>query len=154
MSKHHYKVRTQWTGASKGATESENYSRDCVVSIQGKADVLGSSDPSFKGDPTRHNPEDMLLSALSMCHMLSYLALASRKGLKVIGYEDNAEGEMVVEAGKPGKFVSATLKPTVILEAGQDAELARALHEKAHAICFIANSLNFPVSMDITVRLG
>lgn len=144
---HHYRTRITWTGnLGSGTAGYRAYARDFIASIPGKPDIAGSSDPAFRGDPARWNPEDMLLAAISACHKLWYLHLCADHGIVVMAYEDDAEATMDTgSAEAPGHFVSATLKPRVTVAAGADKALALALHEKAHHACFIANSLNFPV---------
>ena len=142
---HHFQCRLTWTGASQGATSSyDAYSRDLLVEVEGKPALRGSSAPPFRGDAKVHNPEDLLVAALAECHCLSYLALASRAGIVVVGYEDRASGVMARIDGKI-RFREATLHPRVWVAPGTDLEKARALHEKAHTECFIASSVNFPV---------
>ncbi|MGE5766412.1 MAG: OsmC family protein, partial [Bacteroidota bacterium] len=99
---------------------------------------------AFRGDPNLHNPEDMLVLALSSCHMLSYLALAALEGLEVVAYEDSAQGTMQQE-GRGGRFTDVLLRPRVTVAPGSDLSRAEALHDEAHRTCFIANSVNFPV---------
>lgn len=146
MSGHRYAVRVEWSGAGEtGTTSYRAYGRDHRIVIAGKPDLLGSSDPSFRGDATRHNPEDLLVAAVSACHMLWYLHLAAEAGVVVTGYVDRADGEMVLEADGGGHFTGVTLRPEVTLAEGIDAAKARVLHETAHAKCFIARSVNFPI---------
>jgi organic hydroperoxide reductase OsmC/OhrA len=115
-----------------------------VISIDHKQDLQGSSDSIFRGDVTKHNPEDMLLSSLSVCHMLWYLHLCADAGVIVTAYTDNVEG--ILEYGKNGgKFTEVTLHPVVSVESEEMIPLAMSLHSEAHACCFIANSVNFPV---------
>jgi organic hydroperoxide reductase OsmC/OhrA len=142
---HRYAARLCWTGGAAGpAVDYATYSRDYVVAIGGKPDLHGSADAHFRGDPTRHNPEDLLVAALSACHLLSYLAECARAGVAVVAYEDDASGEMTLIDGKI-RFREVVLRPRVaIADAARIAE-ATALHERAHAECFIANSVNFPV---------
>ena len=142
---HRFECRLVWSGAAKGPTASyEDYSREYRVDFEGKPSIRGSAAPAFRGDPTLHDPEDMLVAALSACHCLSYLALCARAGVHVIGYEDEVFGRMERVDGVV-KFTDVTLHPKVTVAPGSDAEKARALHERAHAVCFIANSVNFPV---------
>ena len=144
MAEHHFACRLRWTGAAAGPTRDyASYSRDYEVLIEGKAPLVCSSDVAFKGDPDRLNPEDLLVASLAGCHMLTYLALCARAGIEVVAYEDQASGRMTVKDGRM-RFTEVTLAPTVRIGAG-DPERARALHEKAHEHCFIANSVNFPV---------
>jgi organic hydroperoxide reductase OsmC/OhrA len=142
---HHYEMQVTWTGAAAGGTRDyKTYSREYRADLPGKPSITGSSDPAFRGDPNLHNPEDMLVLALSACHMLSYLALAALEGLEVTGYEDSARGTMQQE-GRGGRFTEVVLRPRVTVAPGSDPTRAEALHEEAHQTCFIANSVNFPV---------
>ena len=142
---HRYRVDVEWTGNRGTGTDGyRNYSRNHVIRIPGKPDLAGSSDPAFRGDATRHNPEDMLVAALSACHMLSYLHMATVAGVVVVAYDDNAEGTMATE-GDGGHFTEVVLRPVVTIRADSDPGKALAAHEAAHHACFIANSVNFPV---------
>ena len=141
---HHFAARLVWTGAAQGSTRDyEAYSRDYRIEVEGKPALEGSSDPAFRGDARRYNPEDLLVMSLSACHMLSYLHLCASAGIEVVAYEDQAGGKMAIKDRKM-RFVEVTLAPKVTI-AGGDLERATALHEEAHAQCFIANSVNFPV---------
>ncbi len=143
---HRYELRLDWTGAAKGATlKYETYSREYRIEIPGKPPLTGSADPTFRGDASLHNPEDLLLVALSSCHMLSYLALCARSRIAVTAYSDAASGTMSQTAPHRMGFTEAVLRPRVTIAARADAAKAKALHEQAHEICFIANSVNFPV---------
>ena len=147
---HSYQARIRWTGNRGSGTSSyRDYDRDWEWQARSKegdkVTVRGSADPAFRGDASRHNPEDLLVASLSSCHLLWYLHLCADAGIVVTAYEDDAEGEMATHAGGGGEFVSVTLKPRVTIAAGGDAEKAHALHEKAHELCFIARSVNFPV---------
>lgn len=142
---HRYRVDVAWTGNRGSGTDGyRNYSRNHVIRIPGKPDLAGSSDPTFRGDATRHNPEDMLVAALSACHMLSYLHMATVAGVVVVAYDDAAEGTMLTE-GDGGRFTEVVLRPVVTIRADSDPGKALAAHEDAHHACFIANSVNFPV---------
>ena len=142
---HRYQVEVEWTGNRGSGTDGyRNYGRDHVIRIDGKPPIDGSSDPTFRGDASRHNPEDMLVTALSTCHMLSYLHMATVAGVVVTVYRDAAEGTMVTE-GDGGRFVEVVLHPVVTITAASDPARAEAAHEAAHHACFIANSVNFPV---------
>jgi organic hydroperoxide reductase OsmC/OhrA len=141
---HHYDARVVWTGAAQGGTSSyEAYSREYRAEVEGKPPLEGSSDPMFRGDPRRYNPEDLLVVSLSACHMLSYLHLCASAGIEVTAYEDRARGTMAIKDRKM-RFVDVLLEPKVTIAKG-DREKAIALHEEAHAQCFIASSVNFPV---------
>jgi len=141
---HDYAISLTWSGAATGPTESyEGYSREYRASVPGKPPMTGTADPAFRGDPKLYNPEELLVIALSSCHMLSYLAVCVHAGIAVVAYEDAASGTMIEERGG-GRFTEVVLRPRVVI-AGGDRERAVTLHDKAHRICFIANSVNFPV---------
>ncbi|MGD1878140.1 MAG: OsmC family protein [Kiloniellaceae bacterium] len=151
---HHYETTVTWTGAAAGGTRTyQGYSREYRADFPGKPSITGSADPAFRGDPARHNPEDMLVLALSACHMLSYLALAALEGLEVTAYTDSAGGTMQQE-GKGGRFTEVVLRPRVTVAPGSDLTRAEALHEEAHKTCFIANSVNFPVRHEAEILCG
>jgi organic hydroperoxide reductase OsmC/OhrA len=115
------------------------------VSATGKHPLEGSADKPFRGDPSRWNPEELLVASLSSCHMLWYLHLCSDAGVVVTGYVDDASGTMAETEDGGGRFTEVVLRPRVTIADGSDRELAASLHEKAHHLCFIANSVNFPV---------
>jgi len=143
---HHYSVKTVWSGAAEGPARTyNNYSRDHVFEISGKPDLMGSADPAFLGDPGKHNPEDLLVASLSACHMLWFLHLATDNGIEVVAYTDVANGTMEMKSNGSGHFTNVTLKPVVIIEDASQTDMAVALHDKAHKMCFIAASMNFPV---------
>lgn len=148
---HRYAARLRWTGAAHGATTSyETYSREYVLEFDGKPSLRGSAETHFRGDAALHNPEDLLVAALSSCHLLSYLAECARAGLAVVAYEDDARGEMTLIDGTM-RFRDVTLHPQVTIADPARIEEAHALHERAHALCFIANSVNFPVRHEAVV---
>ncbi|MDQ2889026.1 MAG: OsmC family protein [Gemmatimonadota bacterium] len=149
---HTYEAHLTWTGASAGPTSSyAGYSREHSIQIPGKEPLRGSADAVFRGDGSLYSPEDLLVASLSGCHMLSYLAHAARAGVHVTSYEDSATGTMVLEGGG-GHFTEVTLRPSVTISAG-DPALAQTLHDTAHADCFIAASMNFPVRHDVRVTV-
>jgi organic hydroperoxide reductase OsmC/OhrA len=148
---HSYSAKVTWTGAARGATASyQSYSREYLVEIAGKPPLRGSADATFRGDPSLHNPEDLLVVALSTCHMLSYLAECARAGVKVVAYEDAASGTMAMQ-DKRIRFTEVVLHPRVTISADSDVGKAEALHGPAHDQCFIANSVNFPVHHEAVV---
>ena len=148
---HSYAARLSWTGGVEGPVRDyAGYSREYMVEIAGKPPMKGSADPLFKGDPALHNPEDLLVAALSACHMLTYLAYCARAKIEVVSYEDDASGVMALVGGG-GHFTEVTLRPRVVVAPGGDLAKARALHEDAHGKCFIANSVNFPVKHEPSV---
>ncbi len=146
MREHGYEVTVTWTGATTGIRD---YSRAHEVAVEGKPTLAGSSDPAFRGDRDRHNPEELLVAALSQCHMLSFLSLAALAGIVVTSYRDSAIGTMVEDGAGGGRFTSVTLRPEVTVHSGH--EKLPELHEKAHHVCFIANSVNFPVTVQSVV---
>ena len=148
---HHYSALLTWTGAAAGpTTDYATYSREFTVQIAGKPAFRGSADPTFRGDPALCNPEDLLVVALSSCHMLSYLAECALAGIAVVAYEDAAAGTMAMADGRI-RFTEVVLRPRVVLAAGADLGRAEALHQRAHDVCFIASSVNFPVRHEATV---
>ncbi len=150
---HHYSTKTVWTGnIGKGTADYRAYTRDHEIRVPGKPIIPGSSDPSFRGDAARYNPEDLLVSSLSACHMLWYLHLCSSAGIVVQSYEDEAEGIMETSADGAGRFVRVTLRPHVRVTGS--VTQAEALHKRAHELCFIANSVNFPVDHEAIVELS
>ena len=139
-------ARVEWTGnTGQGTADYRAYGRDYDIRADGKPVIAGSSDPAFRGDPARWNPEDLLVASLAACHKLWYLHLCATQGVTVLSYTDDAEGRMVEGGDGDGRFIDACLKPTVVISADSDPEKALALHEMAHGKCFIANSVNFPV---------
>lgn len=143
---HHYACEVLWTGnTGEGTKTYAGYSRDHEVIINGKVVIEGSADTAFLGDPSRHNPEDLLLAALSACHMLWYLHLCADQGIVVTGYRDHAAGTML-QTGAGGHFTSVVLHPQVTITDMNRVEEANALHTRANQCCFIAGSCNFPVT--------
>jgi organic hydroperoxide reductase OsmC/OhrA len=118
------------------------------IGADGKPVIPGSADPAFRGDRSRWNPEELLVASLSACHKLSYLYLAAEAGIIVTAYVDRAEGFMELGRGGAGRFKGVVLRPTVTVAAASDGERARTLHKPAHEMCFIANSVNFPVERE------
>lgn len=142
---HSYTATVTWTGNTGAGTASyRGYSRDHEIALPGKPPIAGSSDPAFRGNPARVNPEEMLVCSLSTCHMLWFLHLACEAGVVVESYEDLPDGEMTEAADGAGQFTRVTLRPKVTISKG-DATRMAALHHRAHEMCFIARSVNFPV---------
>ena len=151
---HHYRARLHWTGnRGEGTVDYAGYGRGYEVHVDGKPVLPGSADPAFHGDPARHNPEDLFLSAVSACHMLFYLALCAREGIRVLSYEDRAEGWLETDASGSGRFREIRLAPRVTVAAGTDTARAGDLHALAHERCFIANSCRAPVHCSASVGL-
>ena len=154
MTEHHYDVGLVWTGDRGQGTESvRGYDRAHEIRIDGKPALAGSSDPAFRGDASRHNPEELLVAALSSCHMLWYLNLCAVAGVVVTGYEDRARGVMVEEADGGGSFRQVVLSPRVTVAGPEMTDDAEAQHERANALCFIARSVNFPVRHEPLTRV-
>lgn len=151
MATHTYGANVHWaSGPGKGTSSYANYSRDHTIGADGKPNILASSDPAFRGDPLRYNPEELLVASLSSCHMLWYLHLCAVNGITVINYSDRAYGEME-ETGGAGQFRSVDLRPIVtILDQARRTRALR-LHHEAHQMCFIARSVNFPVNVSPTI---
>jgi organic hydroperoxide reductase OsmC/OhrA len=142
---HRYTAEVEWVGQDGvGTRDYRAYRRDHVIRFPGKPELAGSSDPTFRGDRSRYNPEELLLAALAACHMLWYLHLCAVQGIVVTQYVDDAEATMEEGGDGGGRFTSATLRPTVRIAAG-DRTQALELHTLAHERCFIASSVNFPV---------
>lgn len=151
---HRYAVRVEWTGnLGTGTSGYRAYSRDNLVTAVGNPPIEGSSDKPFFGTPERWNPEELLLAALSQCHMLSYLHVALSHGVTVVAYEDDATGTMQQTANGGGHFTSVTLHPVVTIGGG-DPELALSIHAEASEKCFIAASVNFPVHHEPVIALA
>jgi len=154
MPKHHqYSATVTWTGnKGSGTMDYRSYDRDYLISVKGKADIEGSSDSAFLGDKSKYNPEDLLLASISSCHMLWYLHLCSKNEIVVIDYKDEPVGSMEEQADGSGKFTAVTLYPQVLIADKMHYKLAESLHAEANKMCFIANSLNFPVKHESTCR--
>lgn len=148
---HNYITTIKWTGnKGTGTSNYKAFERSYSVSIENKPDILGSSDPAFLGDKTKHNPEELLVASLSSCHMLWYLHLCSEAGIVVINYVDNATGIMIETANGSGHFTEVILHPRVTVTENSMIEKANALHIKANKFCFIAKSVNFRVGHNAT----
>ncbi len=146
---HHYETSLTWTGNTGEGTKSpSSYEKSYDIEVPGKSIIAGSSDPAFRGDPTRYNPEDLLVASLSACHMLWYLSLSAKAKIVVTSYVDRAEGTMVEGESGSGRFTSVVLRPEITIAAGTDLDRAHAIHHDAHAMCFVANSVNFPVTAE------
>lgn len=144
-----YDVHIEWTGSDGKGTESYiSYCRDFNLTATGKPILLGSSDPAFRGDPSRYNPEELLVASLSACHMLWYLHLCSVHHVTIIDYRDSASGTLRENPDGSGVFTKVTLRPRIKISPSSDPDKAMGLHREAHAFCFIANSVNFPVRIE------
>jgi organic hydroperoxide reductase OsmC/OhrA len=149
---HEYGVSVSWTGnRGTGTSGYRAYGRDHQVSAAGRPVIAGSADAVFRGDPDRWNPELELVAALSQCHMLSYLHVCAAAGVIVTGYADDATGMMAETDDGGGRFTEVVLRPRVTVASPGMAQAALRLHDDAHAKCFIASSVNFPVRHDAAV---
>ncbi len=143
-----------WTGnRGEGTRVYKGYDRTWDIALPGKDIIHCSNDPLLGGDPTKMNPEDLLISALSACHMLWYLHLASNAGIVVTSYRDDPVGQGETLPNGAGRFVSAVLRPKISVQEGVDLEFAVELHHQVHDFCFIARSVNFPVSYEPTFNV-
>lgn len=146
---HTYTVNVTWTGNTGDGTSKPNgYSKNHEVRIAGKHVIEASSDPAFAGDANRHNPEEMLVAALSQCHMLWFLSRCAKHGVVVVAYEDDAIGTMLEHRDGGGEFTNVTLRPRITLAKQADPQFLANLHEESHRLCFIARSVNFPVEVE------
>jgi organic hydroperoxide reductase OsmC/OhrA len=143
---HRYQTSVHWSADGKGTTDYRSYSRNYTVGAAGKPEILGSSDPTFRGDTSRYSPEELLVASLSACHMLWYLHLCATNGITVLDYRDDATGAMEESADGGGRFVRVELRPAITIFAGSR-DRALGLHRDAHRLCFIARSVNFPVEV-------
>lgn len=150
---HHYEVSVEWTGnLGDGTAHYTGYRRDHLIAAPQKSTIEGSADPAFRGDASRWNPEELLVASVSACHKLWYLHLCAGRGISVLSYRDDAIGDMLEDPDMGGRFTQITLRPVVTIRRGDDMDAARKIHRLAHEKCFIANSLNFPVTCDATVE--
>jgi organic hydroperoxide reductase OsmC/OhrA len=143
--KHSYHTNLTWIGHSEKVPSFKRHDRSYVLEIKGKPPIPGSSDPGFRGDSSRWNPEDLLVAALSSCHHLFFMYLCGQAGIEVLGYEDHADGTMEENPDGSGQFLEVTLRPKVKLAPGSDVKAAELIHHTSHEKCFIARSVNFPV---------
>jgi organic hydroperoxide reductase OsmC/OhrA len=144
---HHYQLTAVWNGnKGEGTKNVRAYDRSHTVSISGKPELHLTTDNPAVGDKTKLNPEDLLVSAISSCHMLSYLYVCAMEGIVIHSYTDNATGIMIEKESGGGSFKEVTLNPSFTVEDESMVERAIELHHKAHEICYIANSVNFEVN--------
>ena len=152
---HDFTAKVVWTGnRGEGTAHYRAYDRTWELRSEGKPVVPCSNDPRLGGDPRLYNPEDMLIAALSSCHMLWYLHLASDAGITVLGYEDDPVGHGESEPSGAGRFTGATLRPRITVAAGTDLARADAIHREIHKVCFIARSVAFPVAFEARYVIG
>lgn len=152
--KHLYNIELKWTGnTGSGTSTYAGYKRDHEITVINKSAILCSSDPAFRGDPLRYNPEELLVASLSSCHMLWYLHLCSNAKIVVVSYIDHARGTMMERSDGGGRFTEVLLRPEAEIHSEFQLPLLQELHSQAHELCFIANSVNFPVRCEPTFRV-
>lgn len=141
---HRFACHTVWRGEMAEPVDPKSWRRDHVVEMAGKPPLEGSSSSAFFGDDAKHNPEDLLVAALSSCHMLSFLSASARARLRIVAYEDRAEA-VLSQQGANFRFTEAKLRPRITVAREEDLPKAREMNELARKICFVANAVNFPV---------
>ncbi|MES2866100.1 OsmC family protein [Microbacterium profundi] len=152
LGEHRYALTATWQGnRGTGTSGYRDYSRDVTIEVEGKPVMLASADKPFRGDPERWNPEDMLIASLSECHLLSYLHACVGAGVVVVSYLDRASGVMREDGTGGGAFTEVLLRPEVVVADASMIEAAESAHKDAHRMCFIANSVNFPVRHEASV---
>lgn len=152
---HEFKAHLFWEGnLGDGTSSYETYGRQYRTVIEGKRDLQGSAAPEFRGEAEKHNPEDLFLAAIASCHLLSYLALCARHRINVLSYEDQASGTLLLDASGGGRFTEVVLRPSVTIAPGGDVDKAHALHERAHQLCFIANSCSVSIRHEAVVTVA
>lgn len=152
---HQFEAIVRWTGnTGSGTTSYKAYDRTWDLQTPGKPVMHCSNDPGLGGDPSKYNPEDMLIAALSSCHMLWYLHLCAVAGVVVVEYVDRAGGTLQINKDGSGQFISATLRPQILISARSDLAKAKSVHNEAHQHCFIARSVNFPVGCDPAIAIA
>lgn len=151
---HRYQTQVLWTGnQGQGTASYRTYSPAHEIVVEGKPSILGSSDPAFRGDQTKYNPEELLVASISACHMLWYLHLCAEASIVVTHYLDQAVGTMLETEDGSGQFAEVVLQPIVTVAPSSDRNHAEQLHEQAHRFCFIANSMNFPVMCKPSIQI-
>ncbi|RTY73134.1 osmotically inducible protein OsmC [Flavobacterium sp. ZB4P23] len=140
--KHVFKAKLDWLFSKK---EAATYTKSHTITIDGKTVLNVSAAKAFKGDPALYNPEDLLLSSVVSCHMMSYLYVCKQNGIDVITYTDEAEATLEISDDGSGRFIVIKLNPKVRITNKEKVEEALSLHKKANKLCFIANSCNFPI---------
>jgi len=147
---HIFEGDLRWTGHATQAEGRLHLVRSFDIEFPGKAPLAGSSPEVFHGDGRRHNPETLMVSSLMACHHLTYLAVCERAGIVIAEYTDHGTGRLAMHDGKM-RMVEVVLRPQVKVADAAQVERARELHEKAHANCFMSNSVNFGVRIEPSV---
>lgn len=155
MKNHTYHATVTWTGnQGAGTLDYKSYGRQHEITAVGKPAIPCSSDPVFRGDASRYNPEDLLVGSLSGCHMLWYLHLCAVNHVTVVSYHDQAEGTMIEHPDGSGEFTEVVLRPEVHVATKEMVARAEQLHHEAHRLCFIARSVNFQVKHEPVTRVA
>ena len=155
LKEHLYQIFLQWTGSNgRGTANYRAYDRSYEIEVPGKPIIFGSSDPAFRGDQTKYNPEELLIASLSSCHMLWYLHLCAEAKIIVTNYCDRPIGKMSEHEDGGGRFTEVILKPEIVITTENNLESAQQLHHQAHELCFIANSVNFPVLCQASIKIN
>lgn len=150
VKRHAYRTSLKWqAGSGEGTKSYKSYTREHVIGGGNRQPLVATS--AFHSS-THYNPEELLIAALSSCHMLWYLHLCSENGITVVEYTDEAEGS-AIDPAVGGKIERVILKPSVRITAG-DRKKAEELHHEAHRLCTIANSVNFPVDCEPKIELS
>lgn len=153
MTAHVYETQVCWSAdGGEGTRSYRSYSRNHTVGAAAKPPIGASSDPAFRGDASRYNPEELFVASLSACHMLWYLHLCATSGVTVVEYRDGARGTLELDRDGSGRFASIVLRPAVLVTAESDPARAAALHERAHECCFLARSVTVPIAVVPDVR--
>lgn len=144
--KHLFKAKLNWDSEEDLISSSgKKFTKNHSIFIEGKKLLHVSAAKAFKGDPQLYNPEDLLLSSIVSCHMMSYLYVCAQKGIDIVSYQDQAEATLEVLENGSGRFIEVRLFPQVIIRNKEQITEAVLLHQKANKLCFIANSCNFPI---------
>jgi organic hydroperoxide reductase OsmC/OhrA len=152
--KHEYRLQLEWKGNKGNGTNGyRSYSRHHSIKFNNKPEISGSSDPAFMGDPACHNPEDLLLSSVAACHMLWYLSLCAKQGIVVLQYSDRPTGIMMEKKDGSGQFIEVNLNPEIVVADTGMIERAISIHQEANKMCFIANSVHFPIHHHPTITV-
>jgi organic hydroperoxide reductase OsmC/OhrA len=150
-----FKVHTKWSSLTEqDRSKSRNNTKTHRTHIEGKEPLTISAAKEFKGDKTKHNPEDLFLAALSSCHMMSYMYLCDKNNITVLRYTDETTGILLVKADGSGEFISIVLYPIVTILEKNKIDLAIRLHKEANRLCFIANSCSVPIDHKPQIQIA
>ena len=155
MKIHKFETQVQWTGNLGAGTKTyTSYSRDHAIFGKDKKEVIGaSSDPIFRGDKSKYNPEELFLASIASCHMLWYLHLCADQGITVTNYKDSPIAELLLSEDGSGKIENIILQPQILIKEKSLIDLATKLHQDAHHFCFIASSVNSSIKIQAHVSV-